>query len=271
MSVLERIVEQKRAEVGRLREHERTLRQTVERAAPVRSFERILRARDDVAVIAEFKRRSPSAGWIRQDASAVEYARAYARAGAAALSVLTDEVDFGGALADLEQARAAVTLPVLRKDFILDEVQLLEARGAGADAVLLIVRMLEPARLGELLAASAVLGMAALVEVHDEGEIEAAIDAGARIIGINNRDLASFQTDVRQSLRLASLVPAAVVLVAESGIQSAADVVALGAAGVDAVLVGEWAMRRGGPGLRALVGHTRAQRAGSSVAAADRG
>ncbi len=243
MDILDRIVESKREEAARLWPRAAALRAEAEAAPPARPFEAALRRGGEVALIAEIKRRSPSAGWIRREVEVAEVASAYARAGAAALSVLTDEAYFGGTLDDLRAARGAAPVPVLRKDFVLDAVQVWEARAAGADAVLLIVRLLEDAELAELVALAAELGVAALVEAHTAGEVERALVAGARIVGVNNRDLATFRTDLGVVLGLAERVPADRVLVAESGIRTAADVDRLGAAGVHAVLVGESLMR----------------------------
>jgi indole-3-glycerol phosphate synthase len=209
------------------------------------------------------KRRSPSAGEIRPGADPAEVARQYQAGGAAAISVLTDRDYFGGSLGALPAVRAAVSLPAIRKDFVIDPLQLWEARGAGADAVLLITRILDDARLGELLALSAELGMDALVEVHTEDDLGRALDAGATLIGVNNRDLAVFRTDLELSVRLAAQVPPAVTLVAESGIHTPEDVDRMGAAGVHAVLVGESLMRQ--PDLAAaaarLTGRPRRERA----------
>jgi len=244
-SILDAIVEVKRAEVAALVPGQAALRRRAESAAPVRSFAGALRGGPAVALIAEIKRRSPSAGAIRPELSVLEVAQAYERAGAAALSVLTDRDWFGGSLADLESARASVSLPVLRKDFVIHELQLWEARAAGADAVLLIVRILEDARLRALQALAGELGMSALVEVHDGAELERALAAGAELLGVNNRDLASFRTELAVVLGLAAGVPPGCVLVAESGIATPADVDRLAAAGVDAILVGESLMRSG--------------------------
>lgn len=256
MSILDRIIEDKRVAVEPLRERRAALRERAEAASPARGFARALR-RSDVAVIAEFKRRSPSAGWIRREADVAEVVSGYHAAGAAALSVLTDESYFGGALSDLEAARAAVPLPVIRKDFVIDEVQLFEARAVGADAALLIVRVLEQERLRDLIAAADGIGLDTLIEVHAEGELERALAAGARVVGVNNRDLATFTTDLERSVRLAPGVPAEIVLVAESGIRTGADVARMGEAGIDAVLVGESVMSAAGgedTGVAALVG-----------------
>ncbi|HEX7119027.1 MAG TPA: indole-3-glycerol phosphate synthase TrpC [Longimicrobiales bacterium] len=243
MDILERIVEGKRREVARLRPRAAALREAAERAAPPRPFEAALRREGEVALIAEIKRRSPSAGWIRPEVGVAEVAGAYAGAGAAALSVLTDGEHFGGSLEDLATARGAVGVPVLRKDFVLDAVQVWEARAAGTDAVLLIVRILEDAALAELHALATELGMGVLVEAHTAVEVERALAAGARVVGVNARDLATFRTDLSVVLGLAGAVPPDRTLVAESGIRTAADVDRLGEAGVHAVLVGETLMR----------------------------
>jgi len=259
--VLDRIVETKQAEVAELRRRAASIRARAASAPPVPSFTRALTAGPCVALIAEVKRRSPSAGEIRSGARAAEVAARYASAGAAALSVLTDGPHFGGELADLEEVRQAVDLPVLRKDFTIDELQVYEAKGAGASAVLLIARLLEDAELAELSAVAQELGLEALVEVHDEQELERAARVGARVIGINNRDLATFSTDLGTTLRLAPLAPEGSVVIGESGIASTNDVAQLAAAGVSAVLVGESLMRAADPvGLaQALAGVARAR------------
>lgn len=249
--ILDRIAATKRVEVEALRARAAELRRTAEGAPPARRFADAVRRPDEVTVIAEYKRRSPSAGNIAEGRLPEQVARAYEQGGAAALSVLTDETYFGGSLDDLRAARAATTLPVLRKDFVADALQVWEARAAGADAVLLIVRMLDDARLRDHVALAAELGFAALVEVHDATELERALAAGAGLVGINNRDLDTFGTDLDVALTLAHRVPEDVVLVAESGIRSGADVARLGEAGVDAVLVGESLMRA--PDIRVAV------------------
>ena len=216
-------------------------------APPARDFRAALATADRVALIAECKRRSPGAGDIAPGLDPVALTSGYERAGAAALSVLTDEIYFGGSLADLIAVRRATSIPVLRKDFIVSPVQLVEARGAGADAVLLIVRILSDALLAELHAQAVALGMDVLVEVHDGAELERAVALGADLIGVNNRDLSNFTTDVATTERLAAAVPEHTVLVAESGIRSVADVERLGAVGVDAILVGETLLRAPDP------------------------
>jgi indole-3-glycerol phosphate synthase len=241
--MLARIVATKQEEVAALAPRRAALRGAAEAAPAPRPFEAALRAGPNVGLIAEIKRRSPSAGPIRPELAVAEVARAYAAAGAAALSVLTDREYFGGSLEDLAAAREAVALPILRKDFVVDEAQIWEARAAGADAVLLIVRILDDARLRELHALARGLGLGVLVEVHDRAELERALAAGARVVGVNNRDLDTFRTDLDVTLSLSGSLPAADVLVAESGIRGPEDVDRLAAAGVDAVLVGESLMR----------------------------
>ncbi len=242
-SVLDEIVAAKIAELTTLGPRRSELRLAAETAPAARPFGAALRGPGVVSVIAEFKRRSPTAGELAAGRDPVEVARAYERGGAAAVSVLTDARYFGGSLEDLRLARSATGLPVLRKDFVAGALQVWEARAAGADAVLLIARMLDDGQLREYVALAAELEFAALVEVHDAQELERALAAGARIVGINNRDLGSFRTDLEVSLSLAALVSAEIVLVAESGIRLAEDVARLGEAGVDAVLVGESLMR----------------------------
>lgn len=256
---LGRIVEVKEREVEALRPRSAALREAAESAAPTRAFAAALRHPSEVRLLAEIKRRSPSAGAIREGADPAAIARAYASGGAAALSVLTDEPFFGGSLEALRAVRAAVALPLLRKDFTIDPVQVWEARGAGADAILLIVRILDDDRLGDLHALARSLGMDVLVEVHDAAELERAQRIGAALIGVNNRDLSTFTTDLSLSLRLAPQVDARVTLVAESGIRTAEDVRRLGAAGIDAILVGESLMRQTdvGTAAAALAGHAR--------------
>jgi indole-3-glycerol phosphate synthase len=223
------------------------------RPAP-RGLANALRRPGEITCIAEFKRRSPSAGWIREHAEVGGTARAYAAGGASALSVLTDGPFFGGSLDDIAAASSASGLPILRKDFIVDRYQIVEARAAGADALLLIVGALSDAALADLLAAAKGLGLDALVEAHDEDEVKRAVLAGADIIGINNRDLRTFIVDRELAIRLRAQVPADRIVVAESGIRDASDVARLRAAGVDAMLVGEALMRAADPAaaLRAL-------------------
>jgi len=191
-----------------------------------------------VAVIAEVKRRSPSAGVIREDLDPGERAALYARHGAAAISVLTDQPHFGGSIDDLRAAASRVEVPLLRKDFILDELQVIEARAAGAAAVLLIVRALPSARLEALLGCVREAGLEAVVEAHTTAELDRALDVGAEIVGVNSRDLDTFRIDVAGAWELLARVPADRVVVAESGIHGPGDVDRAAAAGADAVLVG---------------------------------
>ena len=217
-------------------------------AAPRRGFLAALARRPPPAVIAELKRTSPSRGLIRASYDPAAIARGYAAAGATALSVLTDGRFFGGSLDDLAAARAAVTLPCLRKDFFVDPYQVEEARAWGADAVLLVVAAVAGAQGTELLAAAAAAGLDVLVEVHDEAELAWAAAAGAALIGINNRDLRSFAVTLETTERLAVRAPAGALLVAESGLRSRDDVRRMTAAGAHAVLVGEAFMERPDPG-----------------------
>jgi len=221
---------------------------------PRRSLRAALEARDP-AVIAECKRRSPSRGILREAYDPAAIALSYERAGAAAISVLTNAEFFGGSLADLSAVRAVVGIPVLRKEFVVDPYQVDEARAAGADAVLLIVGVLEPGRLRDLAAHARSLGLETLVEVHDESELAIALGSAGDLIGVNNRDLRSFTTDLATSERLAAHAPGGTRLVAESGIRDAADVERLRACGIRAFLVGEAFMTAADPGeaLRALL------------------
>ncbi len=209
-----------------------------------RDFARALRS-DQVALIAEIKPASPSGGDLRPDVDPARQAQLYASNGAAAISVLTDQKYFRGDPNNLRAAREACNLPLLRKDFIVDEYQIYESRALQADALLLIVRLLDDTRLSDYRGLAAELGMAALVEVHTEQEVERALRADAEIIGINNRNLASFTTDLGVTERLARLVPSNVICVSESGIATRADVERVAKAGADAVLVGEALMRSG--------------------------
>lgn len=204
--------------------------------------------RSTVALIAEVKHASPSKGILVQNFDPLKLAKKYEASGAAAISVLTDEAFFLGKLDHLTTVRNAVRLPVLRKDFVIDPYQVYEGRAAGADAVLLIVAALEDAQLADLHALIAGLGMAALVEVHNESELERALAIRPRLIGINNRDLKTFNVDLRTTARLAAHVPAGVTLVAESGIRDGADVRHMGRAGAHAVLVGETLVTAASPG-----------------------
>ncbi|MBI5524240.1 MAG: indole-3-glycerol phosphate synthase TrpC [Desulfarculus sp.] len=248
-SVLARILASKRQEVAALRTATPLAdlrRQALDTPAP-RDFLAALKAAPGAALIAEIKRSSPSAGGINQGVAVAGQALAYALGGAAALSVLTDGPFFGGSLADLKEARAAVSLPILRKDFIIDEAQVYEARAAGADAVLLIVAALTPARLADLYALAGELGLTALIEVHGEDELAPALALKPPLLGINNRDLKTLAVSLDTCLGLRPLVPAGVTVVAESGIETPADVARLHAGGLRAFLVGSALMRAGDP------------------------
>jgi indole-3-glycerol phosphate synthase len=212
-------------------------------APPARDFRDNLAGPGPIRLIAEVKKASPSAGVIRPDFDPVGIARAYQAHGASCLSVLTDAPYFQGHLSYLARIRASVVIPLLRKDFLLDEYQVVEARLAGADAILLIAEILTDEELAALLARARGLGMAALVELHDEANIPRVLAAGADLVGINNRDLKRFQTDLEHTLRLRDKIPPEVVLVSESGIRTRDDVQRLEAAGVSAILVGESLMR----------------------------
>lgn len=253
--ILERILARKRQEVAEA--SARVPLDELARAAaarpPVRSLRTALQrpAGAPVRVLAEIKRASPSAGAIAAGADPAAVAKDYAAHGAAAISVLTDRDFFDGELAFLDRCRPLVRVPLLRKDFLIDRYQVIEARAAGADAVLLIAAALGPRGLAELGAEVAAAGLEALVEVHDAQEARWAVDAGAAIIGVNHRNLRTFQIDMSLTGALAPSLPAGTVLVAESGIRTGRDVAALGAAGAHAVLVGEAFMRTSSPG-RAL-------------------
>lgn len=240
-TVLDKIVERKWQEVAAAKAVRplADLEHQLATAAPVRDFFAAVSAPRGVQLIAEFKRRSPSAGEIRPGAEPAAIVQGYAEAGAAAVSVLTDGEGFGGSLADLVAARAAITLPVLRKEFVIDAYQVIEARVHGADAVLLIAECLDDCLLRSLYRQILDLGMTPLVELHDEENLSRVLDLGATLIGINNRNLHTMTTDIGHVLRLRDQVPADCVLVAESGIRTRDDVLRLEAAGVGAMLVGE--------------------------------
>ena len=257
MDILDRILAAKRAEV----EAEKRIvpmRRAIEMASsarPPHAFLPALKRSGRINIIAEVKRASPAKGAIRPAADPVAVARAYAAAGAAAISVLTDERFFLGSPAHLEEARRAVDVPLLRKDFLFEEYQIYRSRALGADAVLLIARVLEPRLLTTLIGITRSLEMEALVEVHSEEDTQRAIDCGASLFGVNNRDLATLATSVETSLRLAERLPKESVKVSESGIETRADIDRLRAAGYDAFLIGERLMRDPDPGaaLAALV------------------
>ena len=261
-TVLQRILESTRAELERRHQHEsleslreRALRSRSASGKAVRSLTSAI-AQPPIGVIAEFKRRSPSAGTLRGGADAAQLARAYEQGGARGISVLTEGPHFEGSLEDLRAARDATGLPILRKDFLIDPYQLYEALLAGADAVLLIVAALAEHELASLHELARELGLEALVEVHDGRELRVALGVGPALVGINNRDLRDFSVDVGRTARLMEEMPASVRVVSESGIGGPEQLADLAAIGVDAVLVGESLMRAADPSaaLRELLG-----------------
>jgi indole-3-glycerol phosphate synthase len=257
VTVLDRILDATRQEVDRRR-----------REVPLADLERELRARDDrpftealarpgISVIAEHKRRSPSAGEIREGATVAEVVCAYERAGAAALSILTERQHFGGSLEDLREARAATALPILRKDFVIDTYQVYESAAAGADALLLIVAALELPELARLHSEARAIDLDVVMEVHEEEELEAALELDVDVIGINNRDLTDFSVDTERTFELLADVPTGKTVVSESGFSAREQLEELERVGVDAVLVGESLMRAPDIELatRVLTGH----------------
>ncbi len=241
MSILENILAAKRTEVAERKatRPESELRAAVAAAPPVRDFFAPLAAPGPVKLIAEVKQASPSKGLLRQDFDPVAIATTYAAHGATCLSVLTDEPFFQGHLSYLTAIRAAVELPILRKDFIIDRYQLWEARAAGADAVLLIAECLDDCQLRGLHNDALELGLTPLVEFYEPENLPRVLEAGAQLVGVNNRDLRTFHTDLNHTLRMRALIPREIVLVGESGIRTPADVQRLAEAGVQAMLVGE--------------------------------
>ncbi|MEX0715733.1 MAG: indole-3-glycerol phosphate synthase TrpC [Planctomycetaceae bacterium] len=257
-NVLDRIVARKRIEIAeaqRLCPPER-LAELVAAAPPPRDFAAALASAPGIGLIAEVKRASPSAGVMRAEFDPVAIATGYERHGAACLSVLTDEHFFGGHLDHLREVRRAVEIPVLRKDFVLDPYQILEARAAGADCVLLIAECLDDASLAWLYHSAAEIGMHALIEIHGPENLDRVLALRPRLLGINNRDLRTFETTLEHTLSLAERVPAETLLVSESGIRNRGDVASLERAGVRAILVGETLMRADDVGakVRELLG-----------------
>ena len=226
------------------------LEKEIKRRTPPRGFGAAIRRPGKLSLIAEIKKASPTAGPIRPQADVSEIARAYAGAGAQAVSVLTDQKFFSGSLKDLASVREKIPLPLLRKDFLLEEYQVVEAAAGGADAVLLIVAILQRAQLKRLLDLASELSLDALVEVHSELELEEALEAGARIVGINNRDLQTLQVDLKVTQRLMRRVPADRIRVSESGIHCWADAQFAQAQGADAILVGEELMSSSDPAAK---------------------
>ncbi len=257
-NVLDQIIAQKRLDIAaaQARRSLNELQAAVAAAPPVRNFLHALRARHPLGLIAEVKRASPSAGLIRADFEPLAIARAYAEHGAACLSVLTDEHFFQGRLEYLEQIRAAVSLPVLRKDFIIDPYQVWEARASGADAILLIAECLDDKQLSALYQMSGQLGMTTLVELYEPENLPRVLALQPPLIGVNNRNLKSFVTDLQHVIRLRQQIPQDVLVVGESGIHTRADALRLQAAGIHAILVGESLMRSPdvGAAVRALLG-----------------
>jgi indole-3-glycerol phosphate synthase len=252
MTILDQILATKRDEVAAFDDAARAaIIAAAERSPAAKPFRAALARHvgEPVRAIAEIKRASPSAGPIRPGADVAEIARDYAKHGAAAISVLTDRDYFDGDLAFLAKARGAVATPLLRKDFVIDAIQIAEARAVGADAVLLIVAALPGKQLGELAREATHFGLDALIEVHDAAELDAALAIGATLIGVNHRDLKTFKIDMALTATIARRVPSDVVLVAESGIRTADDVRRLGDAGAHAILVGESLMRQDSPGM----------------------
>ena len=245
------MVETKRSELVKLSRRAADIERAAASASPPRHFREALGQPDTVSLIAECKRRSPGGGPIRPELDPAVLTQGYERAGAAALSVLTDPTYFGASNDDLGVVKAATSIPVLRKDFTLDPLHVNEARAVGADALLLIVRILSEEMLELLHREASALGMGVLVEVHDRRELERAVRLGADVIGINNRDLATFTTDLDTTVRLLDDVPDDVVIVSESGIRSPDDVRRLGDVGVDAILVGETLLRAPDPEVAA--------------------
>lgn len=243
--ILAEIVAHKRGEVAQAKQlrPETSLRKLLEAAPPVRSFATALDQQQPIHLIAEIKKASPSAGLIRADLDPVLIARTYEAHGANCISVLTDSKYFQGSLEFLTRVRESVSLPILRKDFIIDPYQVVEARVAGADAILLIAECLEDCQLRELFFLADELGMDSLVEVHDEQNLDRVLKLDPPIVGVNNRNLKEMVTDLNHSLRLRSRVPQSTIFVSESGIRTRADVERLIEAGVNAILVGESLMK----------------------------
>lgn len=244
-TILDSIVSQKRQEIAasRGRRPVEELENAIASAPPVRDFLAALKNAPDIALIAEIKKASPSAGLIREDFDPVEIAKIYEAHGAACLSVLTDEQFFQGHLDYLTAVRQAVSLPVLRKDFILDRYQILEARAAGADAILLIAECLDATTLADLYEDATSLGMTALVELYEPANLDMVLKLNPPLVGVNNRNLKTFVTDLKHTLHLATKMPPGVLLVSESGIRTREDVLRLRSAGCRSILVGETLMR----------------------------
>jgi indole-3-glycerol phosphate synthase len=255
--ILDKIIENKRSEVGRAKISKPLglLKREFQDLEKTRDFYQSIRPNGTTKVIAEIKCASPSKGVLRPDYNPVEISKSYARGGASAISVLTDSRFFKGSLDHLRDVRSSVEIPLLRKDFIIDSYQVYESRFYGADAILLIVAVLESTILKELLELAHSLDMNAIVEIHNEAELDKAIKAGSKIIGINNRDLKTFDVSLETSLRLCKLIPKGKIVISESGISSSDDLKRLKSAGINVLLIGERFMRAPEPGeeLRKLL------------------
>ncbi|SPD76322.1 Indole-3-glycerol phosphate synthase [uncultured Desulfobacterium sp.] len=244
------ILDEKRREVQRLKAQGLPTMGTKYDGREIRDFKKAISTPDGTQLIAEIKFASPSAGIIREGTDPIAIGRMYEQSGAAAISLLTDEKFFGGNIKNLPLLKEAVRIPILRKDFIIDEIQIKESLLYGADAILLIVRILERQRLVGLLSAARESGLGVLTEIHDRSELEVAIDSGAQIIGINNRDLDTFSVDIATTLEIAPMVPKDRVVVSESGIFTAEDINLVKGSGVNAVLVGTSIMKSDDPGQK---------------------
>ena len=249
MTILDKIVHQKRKEVAERKSlyPVSLLEKTINFNRPIVSLKKSLIAPDKLGIIAEFKRKSPSKPSINLNAEVEKVSMGYIEAGASALSVLTDQEFFGGSLADLTEARKYNACPILRKDFIIDEYQLIEAKSAGADAVLLIAACLEKAEVKNLAATANDLGLEVLMEIHDTSEL-GKLNDHIDVLGVNNRDLRVFKTDIQNSVKIASQVPSGQIKISESGIKTAKDIVTLLTAGFDGFLIGEQFMKNADPG-----------------------
>ena len=245
MTILDKIYKHKLFEVAENKKRIpiEVLKRDIQKRQGTRSFGRALKSDTNISIIAEIKKASPSLGIIRDDFNPTEIAHLYESGGAAAISVLTDEKFFQGSLSHLTDVKKSVDLPVLRKDFIIDPYQIYEARSAGADAILLIAALLSKEEIQRFLELAEELGMDCLVEVHSETELEKVLQTSSNIVGINNRDLATFKTDLETTLRLMPMIPDGKIVVSESGIKSRADVKKLINIGVNAILIGETLMK----------------------------
>ena len=249
MTILDEVIQHKRREVAARREQisRRELERSALFDAPRRSVVKALHDSDQAGIIAEFKRRSPSKGWFNKDANAAQIAKDYNAAGASALSILTDQQFFAGANEDLTTARAAVELPILRKDFVVEEFQIIEARALGADCILLIAAALSEIEIKKLAAAARNIGLEVLLEVHSREEIPTDL-TDISIVGVNNRNLKDFSVDLNRSLEIAASLPVNLPKISESGLSDARDIVTLRAAGFKGFLIGETFMKTDNPG-----------------------